>query len=62
VEERLREQEAEGVQMPVGMEPDELALRILILTLLTPPDYWGCGAQVRPQVRSDWHLQVAPNF
>jgi hypothetical protein len=30
VEERLREQEAEGVEMPVGIERDELALRILI--------------------------------
>jgi hypothetical protein len=28
VEERLREQEAEGVDMPGGMERDELALRI----------------------------------
>jgi hypothetical protein len=30
VEERLREQEAEGVQMPNGMLLDELALRVLI--------------------------------
>ena len=30
VEERLREQEAEGVTMPEDMERDELALRILI--------------------------------
>jgi hypothetical protein len=30
VEERLKEQEAEGVEMPEGMERDELALRILI--------------------------------
>ena len=30
VEERLREQEAEGVRMPEGMPLDELALRILI--------------------------------
>ena len=30
VEERLKEQEAEGVEMPAGMERDELALRILI--------------------------------
>jgi hypothetical protein len=29
LEERLREQEAEGVEMPAGMERDELALRIL---------------------------------
>jgi hypothetical protein len=29
VEERLREQEAEGVEMPERMERDELALRIL---------------------------------
>jgi hypothetical protein len=31
VEERLKEQEAEGVQVPEGMERDELALRILIV-------------------------------
>jgi hypothetical protein len=30
VEERLREQQAEGVRMPAGMPLDELALRILI--------------------------------
>jgi hypothetical protein len=30
VEDRLREQEAEGVRMPEGMALDELALRILI--------------------------------
>jgi hypothetical protein len=30
VEERLREQEAEGVRMPEGMEFVELALRVLI--------------------------------
>jgi hypothetical protein len=30
VEERLREQQAEGVRMPEGMPPDELALRVLI--------------------------------
>ncbi len=30
VEERLREQQAEGVRMPEGMPLDELALRILI--------------------------------
>jgi hypothetical protein len=30
VEERLREQEAEGVEMPAGIERDELALRILL--------------------------------
>jgi hypothetical protein len=30
VEERLREQEAEGVQMPEGLPLDELALRVLI--------------------------------
>jgi hypothetical protein len=29
VEERLREQQAEGVSMPEGMGLDELALRIL---------------------------------
>lgn len=34
VEERLKEQEAEGVQMPAGMERDELALRILIAVSL----------------------------
>jgi hypothetical protein len=31
VEERLREQEAEGVTMPEGIPLDELALRILIV-------------------------------
>jgi hypothetical protein len=30
VEERLQEQEAEGVEMPEGMERDELALQVLI--------------------------------
>jgi hypothetical protein len=30
VEERLREQQAEGVKMPEGVKLDELALRILI--------------------------------
>jgi hypothetical protein len=30
VEERLKEQQAEGVRMPEGMPLDELALRILI--------------------------------
>jgi hypothetical protein len=30
LEERLQEQEAEGVEMPEGMERDELALRLLI--------------------------------
>jgi hypothetical protein len=30
VEERLKEQQAEGVRMPEGMELDELALWILI--------------------------------
>jgi hypothetical protein len=30
LEERLREQEAEGVQMPGGVERDQRALRILI--------------------------------
>jgi hypothetical protein len=30
VEERLREQEAEGVNLPEGMPLDELALRVLI--------------------------------
>ena len=31
VEERLREQRAEGVRMPERMELDELALRVLIV-------------------------------
>jgi len=35
LEERLREQDAEDVKMPVGMERDELALRILIAATLT---------------------------
>jgi hypothetical protein len=30
VEERLREQQAQGVSMPEGMPLDELALRVLI--------------------------------
>jgi hypothetical protein len=30
VTERLREQQAQGVRMPEGMELDELALRILV--------------------------------
>jgi hypothetical protein len=30
VKERLREQQAEGVRMPEGMQLDELALRVLI--------------------------------
>ena len=30
VEERLREQQAEGIRMPAGMWLDELALRVLI--------------------------------
>lgn len=30
VEERLKEQQAEGIRMPEGMELDELALRILV--------------------------------
>jgi hypothetical protein len=30
VEERLRQQETEGVNMPEGMPLDELALRVLI--------------------------------
>jgi hypothetical protein len=34
VQERLREQEAEGVEMPEGMERDELALQILIAAAL----------------------------
>jgi hypothetical protein len=35
VEERLKEQEAEGVKMPEGMERDELALKVLIAAVLT---------------------------
>jgi hypothetical protein len=30
LEERIAEQEAQGVEMPEGMERDELALRILV--------------------------------
>jgi hypothetical protein len=30
VEERLREQQAEGIRLPEGMPLDELALRVLI--------------------------------
>jgi hypothetical protein len=35
VEERLREQEREGVRMPEGVPLDELALRILIAARMT---------------------------
>jgi hypothetical protein len=35
VEERLKEQEVEGVQMPEGMSLDELVLRVLIAAALT---------------------------
>jgi hypothetical protein len=35
VEERLREQEAEGVEMPAGIERDELALRIVVTAELS---------------------------
>jgi hypothetical protein len=35
VEERLREQQAEGVEMPVSIDLDDLALRILIAAELT---------------------------
>ena len=35
VEERLKEQQAEGVQMPDGMPLGELALRVLIAAALT---------------------------
>ena len=36
VAERLKEQEAEGVQMPDGMPLDELGLRVLIAAELAP--------------------------
>jgi hypothetical protein len=35
VEERLREQEAEGIRMPEGMPLDELALRVLTAAVLS---------------------------
>lgn len=35
LEERLREQEAEGIRMPEGMELDGLALRILLASELS---------------------------
>jgi hypothetical protein len=42
VEERLAEQEAEGVEMPEGMERDELALRILVAVHhLRRPGLWS---------------------
>jgi hypothetical protein len=47
VEERLREQEAEGVRMPEGMELDELALKILV----------AAGASPAPVVRPSWVCQ-----
>jgi hypothetical protein len=37
LEERLAEQEAEGVEMPEGMERDELALRILVAAEMVRP-------------------------
>jgi hypothetical protein len=37
VEERLKEQRAEGVRMPEGIELDELALLILLVAGLTQP-------------------------
>ena len=38
VEDRLREQPAEGVQMPEGIELDELALRVLLTVGLSAKD------------------------
>jgi hypothetical protein len=35
VEERLKEQEADGIRLPEGMPLDEVALRVQILTPLT---------------------------
>jgi hypothetical protein len=35
VEERLREQESEGVRLPPGMNRTELALRVLAVAALT---------------------------
>jgi hypothetical protein len=40
LEERLAEQEAEGVEMPEGMDWDELALRILVAV-----DFYGAQAK-----------------
>jgi hypothetical protein len=38
LEERLAEQETQGVKMPEGIDRDELALRILVaIHLLQPP-------------------------
>jgi hypothetical protein len=47
VEERLREQESEGVRRPDGMALDELALRVLIAAALTPGTalQWRGGRQ-----------------
>jgi len=39
LEERLQEQEADGVEMPEGMERDELALRILLVAEM--PSTWA---------------------
>jgi hypothetical protein len=36
VEERLKEQESEDVEMPAGMDLDELALRILVAASPAP--------------------------
>jgi hypothetical protein len=37
VEERQKEQQAEGVHMPEGMPPEKLALRVLIAAALISP-------------------------
>jgi hypothetical protein len=41
VEERLKEQQAEGVRMPEGMPLDELALRVLIAAETVPVPHVG---------------------
>jgi hypothetical protein len=40
VEERLREQEREGVRMPEGVPLDELALRVLIAAAVAGETVW----------------------
>ena len=55
VEERLREQQAEGVRMPEGMPLDELTLRILIVAetgRIPSPQPFATGYGETPDDRS----------
>ena len=51
VEERLREQEAEGVRMPEGMPLDKLALRVLIAAETGSVPTWGIDPPSRAAYR-----------